>query len=239
MNICKLIFTVQLALLIGTEAHATKDLFWTFSRGADTKVRGGTTEGIPVTIDHATTESWKRLQEPNLSTYEKDRRAILALQGEFKSTFEFMETILLETNLNLDVPYASWGTEFVQLVEDRGDFISLQHILVMSIKAPKSGQIIGPYTVKHWRQDWTWEPKEMLVFQGENHWKVEKLALNQTKGKWKWTVYQVDDSPRYATTGSWTHHQSASTFDTALISRPLPRREFSVRSDYKVLLGKR
>jgi hypothetical protein len=75
------------------------------------------------------------------------------------------------------------------------------------------------------------------VFQGDNHWKIEKLNLDQSKGKWKWTVYQVDDTPRYSMLGAWTHLKSASMFNSGLFSRPLPRREFSVRSDYKLLLG--
>lgn len=218
--------------------HKVKEGKWIFTRGDVLNgPRGGTSEGIPVKINKEVTKSWLAVRESNISSYERDRRAILALAGEFKATFEFMETVLLDTKLGFDIPYATWGTEIVKVVENKKDFIALQHILVMFFKHPETGNTIGPMVVKHWRQDWTWEPSEQLVFQGDNHWKIKKLNLNEGKGKWKWTVYQVDDTPRYSMLGSWTHLKSASMFNSGLFSRPLPRREFSVRSDYKLLLG--
>ena len=229
-NLIKLL----LVLSITSSAIAGK---WTFSRDLPQGTRGGNSNGVAVNIDKSTTATWTSLQEQNITQYEKDRRAILALQGEFKATFEFMETALLETNFNKDIPYASWGTEIVKVIEDRVDFISLQHIMAIFIKDPNSGQTIGPILVKHWRQDWQWEADRKIVFQGDNHWKIEKLDLDQTKGKWNWTVYQVDDTPRYSGLGVWNHLKSASMFSTNMMSRPLPRREFSVRSDYKLLLG--
>jgi hypothetical protein len=211
---------------------------WTFTRGLNSEIRGGTSEGTLLDIDKSASIHWKNLQDKNLNKFQKDRLAILALQGEFKATFEFMETILLDTSKKFDTPYASWGTEFVKVIEDNETHISLQHILVMFMKDKASGKNIGPHVIKHWRQDWQWTPDELLVFQGENHWKKENISPDQSTGKWKWSIYQVDDTPRYSAIGSWTHLNSASTFDTQLFSRPLPRREFSVRSDYKVLLAK-
>ena len=108
-----------------------------------------------------------------------------------------METVLLDTKLKKDTPYASWGTEIVKVLEDRGDFISLQHIMVLFFKDSQTGNTVGPILVKHWRQDWQWEADSQLVFQGDNHWVKNKLNLDQTKGKWKWSVFQVDDTPRY------------------------------------------
>lgn len=226
--------TLIALLMLSVSAFATN---WTFSRDLPQGSRGGNTIGIPVTVDTNATTSWISLQDQTISSFEKDRRAILALQGEFTAKFEFMETVLLDTKLSKDIPYASWGTEFVKVVKDTGDFISLQHIMVLFMKDPNSGETIGPILVKHWRQDWQWEAKEQLVFQGDNHWKIEKLDLNRTQGKWTWTVSQVDDTPRYSALGTWNHLKSASMFSSELLSRPLPRREFSVRSDYKLLLG--
>ena len=51
------------------------------------------------------------------------------------------------------------------------------------------------------------------------------------------TVYQVDESPRYASLGKWQHTGSFSTWLSAETWRPLPRREWSVRQDYQVLAG--
>jgi len=50
-------------------------------------------------------------------------------------------------------------------------------------------------------------------------------------------VYQVDESPRYASIGKWQHSASFSTWLSGETWRPLPRREWSVRGDYQVLVG--
>jgi hypothetical protein len=50
-------------------------------------------------------------------------------------------------------------------------------------------------------------------------------------------VQQVDDSPRYESTGKWEHAPGVSTWVSGETWRPLPRREWSVRKDYNVLIG--
>jgi hypothetical protein len=50
-------------------------------------------------------------------------------------------------------------------------------------------------------------------------------------------VYQVDESPRYASIGRWQHSASFSSWLSGDTWRPLPRREWSVRDDYQVLIG--
>ena len=201
-----------------------------------TKPRGGTTVGPKVKFDTTVPTTWTSLQEESLTKFERDRRAILALQGEFEVSFEFIESFLIDTPKNFDVPYFSKATEFVKVIEDRGDFISLQHILVMYMVS--KGKVLGPYVTKHWRQDWQWEGVQRFVFQGDKKWNVVPVDPNYSKGKWVWSVFQVDDSPRYTGLGTWGHTASASFFDTDTISRPLPRREFSVRNDYKLLMGR-
>jgi hypothetical protein len=57
------------------------------------------------------------------------------------------------------------------------------------------------------------------------------------RGAWSQSVLQVDDSPRYAATGRWQHAGGVSTWISHETWRPLPRREFSVRNDYDVLVG--
>ena len=47
----------------------------------------------------------------------------------------------------------------------------------------------------------------------------------------------MDESPRYAALGRWQHSASFSTWLSGETWRPLPRREWSVRSDYQALLG--
>ena len=50
-------------------------------------------------------------------------------------------------------------------------------------------------------------------------------------------MYQVDESPRYASIGRWQHSPSFSSWLSGDTWRPLPRREWSVRDDYQVLVG--
>ncbi|HBH10859.1 MAG TPA: hypothetical protein DDX15_05055, partial [Gammaproteobacteria bacterium] len=56
-------------------------------------------------------------------------------------------------------------------------------------------------------------------------------------GSWSQSVYQVDDSPRYQSIGYWQHKSNYSSWLSNETWRPLPRREFSVRDDYDVLIG--
>jgi len=207
---------------------------YTFLRNTTSGPRGGNTIGPALEMDKKIPATWTSLQESGISSYERDRRAILAMQGDFSVSFEFIESFLLDTPKDLDVPYFSKATEFVRVIEDKGDFISLQHILVMFIV--QDGQTLGPFVTKHWRQDWQWQGSERFVFQGDKNW--EMTAVTERPGQWVWSVFQVDDSPRYTGVGSWAHTTSASFFETDTLSRPLPRREFSVRSDYKLLMGK-
>ena len=58
------------------------------------------------------------------------------MAGEYQASFDFIETIGFEDGYVPKAPYQSWGTEFIFVVEDRGSFISLQHILVMIVQMP-------------------------------------------------------------------------------------------------------
>ena len=93
--------------------------------------RGGSSIGPSVSLDLTPSQNWEKLQEKGISKFEKDRRAILAMLGEYRVYFDFMETMGFTEGYSPSRPYQSWATEFVTLVEDKRDFISLQHILVI------------------------------------------------------------------------------------------------------------
>ncbi|HET7792432.1 MAG TPA: DUF6607 family protein, partial [Rhizobacter sp.] len=135
-----------------------------------------------------------------------------------------------------DRPYQSWATEWVSVVRDEPRFISLQHLLVMFMRT-KDGAAEGPFVSKHWRQDWRYEPSAIVEYQGRDRWQQRSVPAAPRRGAWLQTVYQVDESPRYASLGRWQHSASFSTWLSADTWRPLPRREWSVRDDYQVLLG--
>lgn len=198
--------------------------------------RGGTTRGPAVTLDNEPTKAWKALQEPGLAAFERDRRAILAMAGDYRVTFDFLEVETFPPQTARDKPYQSWGTERVYVDADTGKSISLVHILDMRI-VQDDGSLSPPIVTKHWRQTWQYEPADIVEFKGRDRWERRKLSTAESRGEWSQTVYQVDESPRYASVGRWNHTGSFSTWISGDTWRPLPRREWSVRKDYQVLLG--
>ena len=209
---------------------------WPFSEVEKMQPRGGTSRGQDVVLDEKPSDQWKRLQKKVGSKIEKDRRAILALAGSYRVSFDFIETMGFAKGYKPPKPYFSWGTEHVQVLASEDHFISLQHTLVMYFK-DEDGKEMGPMVMKHWRQDWSYEDTNLQTFRGNSTWAVEKVKPRKVKGKWTQAVFQVDDSPRYEVVGHWSHMGGMSTWRSDSCWRPLPRREFSVRSDYQVLQG--
>jgi hypothetical protein len=211
---------------------------YTFSwplEGDAVKPRGGSTTGAPITLDKDASTAWRALQEKGISELERDRRAILAMAGTYRVTFDFLEVASYVPQEKPLAPYQSWGTEKVYVDIDEGKFISLVHILEMRV-VQKDGSISEPMVTKHWRQDWSYEPADVAEYRGRDQWQVRKLG-SAGKGAWSQVVYQVDESPRYASVGKWEHTPSFSTWISADTWRPLPRREWSVRNDYQALVG--
>jgi hypothetical protein len=208
---------------------------WPLDEGA-LKPRGATTRGVPVTLDTAPTAEWQRLREPGLSARERDRRAILAMAGPYRVSFDFLEVVRYEPSLKPDAPYQSWGTEYVFVAESSEDFIALQHILVMRVRQ-QDGTASEPMVVRHWRQEWRHEPDTLLAYQGANTWARKAVPQGERRGAWSQSVLQVDDSPRYSARGRWEHADGYSSWISDETWRPLPRREFSARKDYDVLAG--
>ncbi|WP_022697210.1 DUF6607 family protein [Euryhalocaulis caribicus] len=160
--------------------------------------------------------------------YERDRQAILEMAGDFDVTFDFTETVPLQDGYELKPQKVTPTTEIVRVIEDEPGFISLQHILVMN----HGGKDI---VVKHWRQDWAYEPESILAYQGHDRWEAKTLNTAERQGAWSQTVYQVDDGPRYAAVAPWEHEGEISTWEPPVSWRPLPRRDATTRDDYDVL----
>src|SRR5690606_50880 len=66
---------------------------WPFSQTDEMRPRGGTTTGASVELAEGTSPQWDALREPSLSKRERDRRAILAMTGGYRTTFDFIETV--------------------------------------------------------------------------------------------------------------------------------------------------
>lgn len=157
--------------------------------------------------------------------FDCDRRAILAMQGEFEVSFRFDETAVLAPAYQRKPEQRSGGYETVVLVEDTGNRIDLQHLLVVG----------NGHVVKHWRQSWVYEADAIWRFQGEQTFRRESRKPEDVPGTWTQYVHEVSDAPRYAGSGRWNHRYGVSTWTSDRTWRPLPRREYTKRSDYHLL----
>jgi hypothetical protein len=160
------------------------------------------------------------------AAFDCDRRSILAMAGEFRVRFAFDETAALAPGYAPHPAQRSGGTELVVVIADDGEYIALQHILVMGKDA---------IVVKHWRQDWHYQPHQVLRFRGHGRFETVAVAPVDARGAWAQTVYEVDDAPRYAGVGRWTHAAGEDSWESERTWRPLPRREYTQRTDYQVL----
>lgn len=152
-----------------------------------------------------------------------DSNAILDMCGCYAITFEFAETFASDTNYTFRDNYSAAATEWVQPVEVSKGHIVLQHLLTM-----------GDYVVKHWRQDWDYQPTKKMEYVRDRTWNFVGLSKEDSKKRWIQSVYQVDDSPRYSGIGTWIH-ADGKHFWEAESRTPLPRREYTRRSDYDVM----
>jgi hypothetical protein len=165
------------------------------------------------------------------SKLKKDTNAIMNMCGCFEVTFNFSETINLNNRENYK-PSQDYQTspvyELAIPIKQDKNHISIQHILQVGDDNYRS-------IVKHWRQDWLYQNKNLYIYEKDNKWNYKKLNKSNYKGQWTQKVYQVDDSPRYEGSSSWVHVDGKSFWENTTPA-PLPRREFSKRKDYNVLL---
>jgi len=228
--------TVAMAYDAPDDASVDYLFAWPFVETDGMSPRGGTTRApVPEPVAEIS-PAWLALKEAGLSKLERDRRAILAMAGEYRVTFDFLETVGFEPGFTPARPYRSWGTEFIEVIANEPEFISLQHVLVMFFEG-EGGEMTGPMVTKHWRQDWSYEDTDVHEYLGNSVWVYRELDSEAMEGAWTQAVFQVDDSPRYENFGRWEHHPTHSVWESNRARRPLPRREWSVRDDYNVLSG--
>lgn len=157
----------------------------------------------------------------------QDIEAIMDMCGCHEVTFNFAETFSPIEGYEFHDNYTSSGLEYVFPVEESDDKIVLQHLLVIN----------DTMIIKHWRQDWLYENTSLYTYHEDNTWKYTELHPKEVKGQWTQKVYQVDDGPRYEGSGSWVHVDGTHYWES-FADAPLPRREFSKRSDYNVTARK-
>ena len=152
------------------------------------------------------------------AAFEADRATILSMAGDYAVSFDMQETTSWMEEYKPIDKKLSGGYESVRVVEDTGTYIALQHLLVVDMDGT-------PYVVKHWRQDWEYEPETLLTFSGGDTWELTETDETKREGAWAQTVYQVDDSPRYAGIGTWETLDGIKTWVSNKTARPLARRD--------------
>ena len=160
----------------------------------------------------------------------QDAEAIKKMCGCYEVTFNFTETFSyvedsLYTGSKTKIDKA---LEWAELVTDEKGKIQIQHLLQV-------GNPAEPMIIKHWRQDWLFENTDFYMYNAVNNWTFEEKKKNEVKGQWTQKVFQVDDSPRYEGSGTWVHVDGKSYWENTTTA-PLPRREYTTRSDYNLTL---
>lgn len=155
----------------------------------------------------------------------KDKQAIKSMCGCYEVSFDFAETFASDTAYKFHDNYTAGALEWVELVEESPSFISMQHLLIAN----------DTMIIKHWRQDWSYENTDFYIYDKENQWKFIQKPKAEVAGQWTQKVFQVDDSPRYEGSASWVHVDGRQYWENTTDS-PLPRREFSKRKDYNVMI---
>ena len=156
----------------------------------------------------------------------QDIEAIKEMCGCFEIDFKFSETFqyINDSNYSKSKNYNAKALEYAKLIKDEKGHISIQHLLVM-----------GDYIIKHWRQDWVFQNKDLLKYDGNNNWKYISKTKQDVKGQWTQKVFQVDDSPRYEGSATWVHADGKSYWENSSYA-PLPRREYTKRNDYNIMI---
>lgn len=156
----------------------------------------------------------------------EDQKAIKSMCGCYEVQFNFAETFKYpkdETSYKPSPIKQEKALEWIELIEDQPNKLSLQHLLIAG----------NDLVIKHWRQDWLYENTDFYDYNGFNDWKYKKRSKDEVKGQWTQKVYEVDDSPRYEGSASWIHTDGRHFWENTT-NAPLPRREYTQRKDYNI-----
>ena len=156
--------------------------------------------------------------EQATASFEQDRADILAMAGNYKVRFDMQESTRWDPAYTPLDRKISGGNEVVRVVADTGRKIILQHLLVVQNEGKDM-------VIKHWRQDWEYEPTRVLVYSDTNTWKWEDVPEKMRTGRWSQTVWQVDDSPRYGGWGQFETQGGLRRWRSNWTWRPLARRD--------------
>jgi hypothetical protein len=152
-----------------------------------------------------------------------EKKAVESLCGCYEVDFMYAETFSPNEEYEFPKRYHAKGLELVLPIENADNKIMLQHLLVID----------DTTIIKHWREDWEYEKKDWWAFNHDASWKYI-TATKPVQGEWTQTVWEVDDAPRYQGSSKWVENNNKYYWENTA-DAPLPRREYSKRSDYNVL----
>jgi hypothetical protein len=153
------------------------------------------------------------------------KQIVNKLCGCFEVEFKYAETFSPDPNYKYhERDEINGGVELSLPVEVSDKKIVIQHLLV----------ITDSMIVKHWREEWTYENPVLWVYKGDKTWVKETGPAEQVKGKWIQTVWEVSDEPRYQGYSQFVNLDGKIIWQNTT-DAPLPRREYSTRSDYNIL----
>lgn len=164
------------------------------------------------------------------ASFEQDRADILAMAGNYRVRFDMQESTRWDAGYMPLEKKTSGGHEVVRVIEDTGRKIVLQHLLVVNHEGKDM-------VIKHWRQDWEYEPARVLVYTDRHTWKWEDVPERMRTGRWSQTVWQVDDSPRYGGWGQFETQGGVRRWRSNWTWRPLARRDAVRNPVYDRYLG--
>lgn len=153
------------------------------------------------------------------------KKNIDKLCGCFDVSFKYVETF--SPNKNYKFPDRESITDVTELaipIVNTEKKIVIQHLLVID----------DTTIVKHWREDWNYENPTIWIFKGDGIWEKTTVPSTSVKGKWTQTVWEVSDAPRYQGISIWQEVNGHTIWENTT-NAPLPRREYTVRSDYNIL----
>lgn len=154
----------------------------------------------------------------------KDISALKQLCGCFEVDFQYAETFSPIKDYEFHERYTASALELSLPIEISKDKFVIQHLLIVN----------DTMIIKHWREDWIYENKELLKFEGDSKWSKVAADPKNVKGTWTQKVYGTTDEPRYEGFATWTHADGVSQWYNVADS-PLPRREYTKRKDYNIM----
>lgn len=156
---------------------------------------------------------------------QQEKSIIKEMCGCYKVDFQYAETFSEVEGYEYRDRYEAHGLEWIFVDEESSDKVVMQHLLIVN----------DTMIIKHWREDWMYQNTSLLEYQRKLEWSKRTITEQEAAGTWTQKVYQVDDSPRYQGNATWVTVDGKKYWESQTAA-PLPRREYTKRSDYNVML---